>query len=1000
MPNRTCKNLIFALILSCLLCSTGAALSAPDPTYLFSWGRHAEKVPGAIGISSGIAVDSSSGDVYNTDRDFARIQRFDANGNFLAEWNCRECIGLDVNTTTHNIYTGKINEHVIIEYSPDGAEIRRWGSLGTADGQFNKPRNVAVDSATGNVYVMDILNARVQVFDGNGNFLRKWGSKGTEDGQFSGKSGVGSLAFDPATRKIYVSDPFQNSVQAFDEYGNFLWKWTKTWGNSEDQLRWIRDIEIGVEGNIYLADSDNERIQIFTPQGGSLGTFNGPHDIANGPFHPRSIAVNRTTGEKYVSAAYAHRVDKFAADDLYVKSWGGRETDAEVLFNPRGITVSPTSGDIYIMDTKNFMVKRFSSRGVFKTQWGASSRLGATGGGGWGESLFGFDDNAITTDWLGNVWVAGALTTYGDPLARFVQQFTPDGVFIANWPAADPQANRNRGITADSTMRQLYISESSRNRVRIYDTNGGVLGDIAGLGSPAGLVLDEGYLYVADSKCQCILKYDSAGGLIGQWGNAGSDPGQFNLSPVSGIATDLTGNVYVADTGNSRIQVFDPEGSFIRQIGGAGSGTGQFNRPASISISQPYDGLYVIDTYNCRVQAFLLNSVPTPDLQGKPAYFPGSGRKVYLWKDYFDDPYHLRLTGNGIDSTSYDIKLVTSNGVGSIQAVGLEADDVLAIQPSGLAFSGTITASEDGLDFDLPPRAIGMLSIELDGAPDPRQLKVGNNALPLSPLGWILPYSNLPQRPAFQGGSDLGLFIGKGASDGLLEARWNGDGNVHPAELSLLASNVFLSSNGIQLESNDQITIDTASMLQIKGPVSTWWDGADVTVTSDSNIGIAYRQDEMSGTLFTNFGDGSLGLPNTYWLPLMEPYEKPIYTPATDTGIFLWKDEADNTWHLRATAGGGNARYIGSISSDMPAVLVQAFKLETEYNDVLDTSDPTNIIFDIRMSNIWQDGIDFQFPDGATITLDLQTPENAAAFVYVGNNRWPVKQLPLQFGGW
>src|ERR671922_3046903 len=77
----------------------------------------------------------------------------------------------------------------------------KWGSFGTADGQFLGPFGVAVDSS-GNVYIGDCENDRIQIFDSDGNFITKWGSEGSGDGEFECPHGV---AIDPLDN-VYVAD--------------------------------------------------------------------------------------------------------------------------------------------------------------------------------------------------------------------------------------------------------------------------------------------------------------------------------------------------------------------------------------------------------------------------------------------------------------------------------------------------------------------------------------------------------------------------------------------------------------------------------------------------------------------------------------------------------------------------------------------------------------------------------------------------------------------------
>ncbi len=85
-------------------------------------------------------------------------------------------------------------------------------------------------------------------------------------------------------------------------------------------------------------------------------------------------------------------------------------------------------------------------------------------------------------------------------------------------------------------------------------------------------------------------------------GSRGQADGQFRR-PEEGLAIDGDGNVYVVDTYNHRIQVFDPHGRFLRKWGTKGEGDGEFSSPHAIALDG--DGrVYVTDLRNNRIQVF------------------------------------------------------------------------------------------------------------------------------------------------------------------------------------------------------------------------------------------------------------------------------------------------------------------------------------------------------------------------------------------------------------
>src|SRR5262249_50192284 len=95
--------------------------------------------------------------------------------------------------------------------------VLKWGSSGSANGQFLTPTAITVDSA-GNVYVAEGNGNRLQKFDSNGNFLLKAGVPGDVPGGFVTPSGI---AVDSAGN-VYVSDNTTSRTSKFDASGNYL----------------------------------------------------------------------------------------------------------------------------------------------------------------------------------------------------------------------------------------------------------------------------------------------------------------------------------------------------------------------------------------------------------------------------------------------------------------------------------------------------------------------------------------------------------------------------------------------------------------------------------------------------------------------------------------------------------------------------------------------------------------------------------------------------------
>lgn len=126
-----------------------------------------------------------------------------------------------------------------------GAFVRRFGSTGTGNGQFNNPEGVAIDSQ-GNAWVADWENGRVQEF-------------GSEPGQLQGPA---AIAVGP-NDNVWVADWSGHSVSAFNSKGEYLRRFGSQ-GTGSGQFTHPVAIAADLTGHVWVADQQNGRIEEFT----------------------------------------------------------------------------------------------------------------------------------------------------------------------------------------------------------------------------------------------------------------------------------------------------------------------------------------------------------------------------------------------------------------------------------------------------------------------------------------------------------------------------------------------------------------------------------------------------------------------------------------------------------------------------------------------------------------------------------------------------------------
>uniref|UniRef100_A0A1X7U9G8 SMP-30/Gluconolactonase/LRE-like region domain-containing protein n=1 Tax=Amphimedon queenslandica TaxID=400682 RepID=A0A1X7U9G8_AMPQE len=136
---------------------------------------------------------------------------------------------------------------------------RSFGSEGSANGQFERPTDIAIDSQ-GLVYVADCWNGRIQKFSPDGEFVGQFGTKGFGPGQLSYPFGI--TIDTAATGLVYVSESGNHRISVFTSDGVFVGNFGSK-GSNIDQFNNPRELAFDKDGFLYVCDSGNGRLVVY-----------------------------------------------------------------------------------------------------------------------------------------------------------------------------------------------------------------------------------------------------------------------------------------------------------------------------------------------------------------------------------------------------------------------------------------------------------------------------------------------------------------------------------------------------------------------------------------------------------------------------------------------------------------------------------------------------------------------------------------------------------------
>jgi hypothetical protein len=424
-------------------------------------------------------------------------------------------------------------------------------------------------------------------------------------------------------------------------------------------------LTLDAAGNIYIADSSNNRIRkvdhvtgvITTVAGNGMPGYSGDGGPATDAslWFPNGVVVN-AVGDIFIADTSNNRIRRVDhATGLITTVAGGGTSDlgdnglgtAARLHGPMGLAVD-AAGNIFIADTGDDRVRKVDhSTGKITTVAGIGFGNGIgdpIGDGGLATSAKLSAPEGVTLDAAGNLFIADS----SNYRVRKVDRVTGIITTVAGiWPGSFSDSNYNgdnrlattatiipRGIALDAAG-NLFIADGSNLRVRRVDHVTGIITTVAGSGwwsdlgdngpataaqvnDPCGVVLDSaGNLFIAATGQGRIRRVDHATQIITSVAGYGAthlwDNGPATAATLSypdAVASNALGDIYIADTANSRIRKVDHATGVITTIAGGGNAGLGDNGPATAASLYGPSGLaidaagniFIVDRFNDRIR--------------------------------------------------------------------------------------------------------------------------------------------------------------------------------------------------------------------------------------------------------------------------------------------------------------------------------------------------------------------------------------------------------------
>jgi DNA-binding beta-propeller fold protein YncE len=235
---------------------------------------------------------------------------------------------------------------LVLQYLPFSEEL-----IGTII-ELNEPISVAISNRSGNIYVLNAGDGRITIHNSKGKLIEKF--------NVDYKNLPQRIAISPITDNIFITEyTGSHRVVVYDTKGNLIRSWGSR-GEGKGQFKGPRGIAISVKGEVYVADTKNDRIQVFDEKGGYLQQW----DLGErGSNKHADIALSRN--EVFVIDSGIGRVKVFSLDGQPLRKWGQKSWEEGEFISPTGIAISPVSNEVYVTDEGSNSLQLFTKDGEY-----------------------------------------------------------------------------------------------------------------------------------------------------------------------------------------------------------------------------------------------------------------------------------------------------------------------------------------------------------------------------------------------------------------------------------------------------------------------------------------------------------------------------------------------------------------------------------------------------------------------------------------------------------